>query len=369
MSEPMRARADVGFTATDPAGTEHQHLTTLVLETDDGLSGTGLLNFSVGDRLAVAVVERLAGTLLGRDPFQIRHLREELGVAAAASDASDWAARATLYALEAALWDLLAKSHGMPLYRLLGGKKGSGSVPVYAGGGSLCFDSIVALAEEAAQLRSAGFQRMKVKIGHGPAEDEEIIARIREAVGRNVELMVDANKSYDFESARAFCPVLAKHGITWFEEPLVYDMPSHYRELRELGLVRIAGGELYHELASALHGLDSGMFDVMQTDVGGIGLSSQVALAEACRAYGVGFTGHCFNSAMTFALSLHVHLAIPNAAPQEYDTTDNPLVHSIFSEPFRLVEGQCILPDKPGLGFDLDRRAADACTTREAVFR
>ncbi len=363
LKETMPPRGDVGFRVFYHTGWEHQYATAVNIVGDDGACGTAVL-YGKDDTAPGYVQDVVRGALCGKDPRQVRHLTEALRTTAAEKDRPTQTSVKVNSAVETALWDLLARSRGVPLYELLGGSRSANRCPVYAGSASLCFDTTPRLLEKSRALVASGHIRLKIKIGHGPHEDEELVARIRETVGNRVELMVDANKAYDPDSALQFCKVLDRYGVTVFEEPTQYTNPEDYRRLRKAGSVRIAGGEIYKDVPSALKCLQEGMVDIMQCDADRLGLANLMTIAGACASYGVKFTAHCCNNITSELVGMHINLAIPNSLPQEFETFDNPLFHSMLTPRLTVKEGNCILPRKPGLGFELNMRTVEKYALR-----
>lgn len=350
LPHPMRSRGDVGYAEYFHTGSEVQRLTAVELLTETEQVGLTLLSGDARPWLEAVAQPALENT----DPRAVRHCRRRLvETAREAPEALQQSSRFHINRLEFALWDLLGKSAGLPLYRLLGGV--DPWVQVYAGGGSLCWNPLELLLEETDRLLERGFQALKIKIGHGPEEDARIIEAIRERCGHDVAIMVDANRAYDLEGALKLLPVLETQRIGWFEEPLVYDDPAAWRTLRESSGIPIAGGEGFHLIGQAARALEEEMLDVLQCDAGGFGLDALLAVAALAEERGVALTPRSCNSVIGFVVACHLQRALPNRRLQEFETFDSPFVHSVFNEPFDLVGGKLRLPDAPGLGVSLNR--------------
>jgi D-galactarolactone cycloisomerase len=365
LAEPMRPRGDVGYSVHAHTGSETQRVATVELSTDAGPAGIAVIG-SQGDKTNEVLAARFAPALLGKDPTTVwARVRELHSACLSRGD------RHIANHLEFAVWDLWAKERGLPLYRLLGGAPREG-VPTYAGGGSLCYNPLPLLVEEARRLKRAGFRSMKVKVGHGAEEDEEIVARLREAVGPEVFLAVDANRAYDLAGAQRLAKGLERYGVAWFEEPFPYAQPEArrnswvcdrlddwgiglYRELRQSTSVPIAGGEGFVDYALTGRLLSAGCLDVFQPDTGVVGLAAMLAMRELASAYHVAFTPHACNNALGLVVSLHLQALAPNDAPQEYETFDNPFIHSLLQDfPRLLADGSAAVPNGPGLGVTLN---------------
>lgn len=353
LPEPMRSRGNVGYTEFFHTGSERQRISAIEIRAASGHAGVTLLGGApetVDDFLEAVAWPALRDEA----PWRMRHLRKKLLTgAAAAGERFERVARSLVNRLEFGLWDLAAKEAGLPLYRLLGGGPARGAT-VYAGGGSLCWNPLPLLVEETEALLEHGFRALKIKIGHGPDEDAEIIRALRRVAGRDIRILVDANRAYDLPGALRLLPALEAEGIDWFEEPLVYDRPEEWRQVRAASNVKIAGGEGFGRLQQVADAAREGMLDIYQCDAGGFGLEQLLAIASLTEEHGASLTPHSCNSVIGFVVSLHLQLAIPNTEIQEFETFANPFVQEIFNEPITLLDGCVEVPDAPGHGFTLN---------------
>jgi L-alanine-DL-glutamate epimerase-like enolase superfamily enzyme len=353
---PMRSRGSTAFTEFFHTGSEYQRVTVVEVLTDADTRGLTLLG---GD--ARGWLETVAApALVGADPRAVRHCRRSLCEAVeGAGDGAHRGSRGHVNRLEFALWDLLGKSAGLPLYRLLGGT--DPFVDVYAGGGSLCWNPLPLLLRETEELLARGFRALKIKVGHGPAEDAEIVRSIRGVCGPDIRIMVDANRAYDLPGALRFCEALEEQQVYWFEEPFGYDDPSEWQTLRRSTAVLIAGGEGFTHLSQADEAIRHQMLQVLQCDAGGFGLEGLLAIASLAEEGGVRLTPHSCNSVIGFVAACHLQRALPNAEIQEFETFDNPFIHSIFNEPLTLSDGKVRLSEAPGLGVTLNEVTLARC--------
>lgn len=346
---PMRSRGSPGYREYFHTGSERQRITAVELLTDTGRTGITLLGGDARGFLDAVARPALAGI----DPAAVRRARAGLlqGLRAA-PDALQRAGAGHVNRLEFALWDLKAQEAGLPLFRLLGGA--DPEVDVYAGGGSLCWNPLPLLLEETDRLLERGFRALKIKIGHGPTEDRELVRAIRRRCGPEVRLMVDANRAYDLAGALALCEELEAQEIAWFEEPFVYEEPQVWRALRERTAVPLAGGEGFHRLAEAAEALREGIVGLLQCDAGAFGLVELLAIGAIAHERGVRLTPHSCNNAIGFLASCHLQRALPNGSMQEYETFDNPFVHSMLDGIPEVREGKLRLTERPGLGVTLN---------------
>jgi len=369
---PMRPRGDEGFTVYYHTGSELQELAVVELREESGPTGITLMS---GERETVTrMLEEIARpvfTLAGEG--SLSYLRASLMRAARETDfSSGWQTR-FVSALEGGLWDLQGKLLGCPIYKLLGGSRqtpapdGTGhvgeGVSVYAGGGgALYFDTRATLLSEAQELVERGYRAVKLKIGHGPEEDIALARAIRDVIGPDTRLLVDANRAYDLGSALRILPELAALGVYWFEEPLPVREADGYRQLRQAAApVLIAGGEHCTSIAEASQVLAEATVDVLQADMAVNGLVRWLTMAEMAREAGVRAAPHMTNSALGITLSLHLQYAIANGASQEFETWPNPFTQAIFNEPWQIREGRCLLPEAPGLGYTINEATVARC--------
>jgi L-alanine-DL-glutamate epimerase-like enolase superfamily enzyme len=292
---------------------------------------------------------------LGRDPFDIeRHVR-------ILDNLQFHYGRA--WPLEVALWDLMGKITGQPLWRLLGGR--SGRVRLYASTGERL--PAAQRAESARRLKEQNFAALKLRFhAADPRDDLAVVRAVRAAVGDGMEILVDANQgwqmpwdaapAWDFKTAAWMADALAELGVFWLEEPL----PRHdYRglaDLRRRARVRIAGGEGNREFAELREYLRHGSLDVYQPDVvwsTGILRARQIA-AEA-QAAGALYSPHTWGDGLVLLANLHVAAAVSTAPFVEfpYDPPSWTPERRDYILPAPILpdaDGWVTLPDRPGLG-------------------
>ena len=269
----------------------------------------------------------------------------------------------TIGGIDLALWDLLGKACGQPVGRLLGGRYRERVRP-YA---SLLMREPEKMAEELAPVKAQGFRAFK--IGWGPfgkksaAVDEAIVSAAREAVGKDSLLMVDAGASdaywpQNYKWALRTSEMLAAYGVAWFEEALPPDAMEDYAALRRSARLPIAGGEVLTRRQSFQPWLEAGAFDIVQPDVTKCGgLSEQRQIAWMARNNGVRFIPHGWNTAVGLASDLQMASAFPDTDLVEY-LTGSPFIDELGKGGWGLdAEGMLAIPDKPGLGVEIDLAA------------
>ncbi|HEY3181617.1 MAG TPA: mandelate racemase/muconate lactonizing enzyme family protein [Gaiellaceae bacterium] len=340
--------------AWDPEPRTRQEATLVIVHGDDGLAG-----YASGDRLPDReVLERL---LVGVDPFRTEVVRE-ICETIDFHGARPWTA-------EVAVWDLVGRALDTPCHRLLGGR--SDRLLAYASSGERVDD-----AERVARcitLRDAGLRAVKLRFWRDDwREDVALVARVRDAVGPSVELMVDANQGWrmpgdlrprwDVATAAQCARALEPLGVYWLEEPLPTDDVEGYAALRQLTAVRIAAGEMVRSAHEARDLVVRGGVDVIQTDAvlsGGIGGCRRVAaLAEL---HGRTWSPHTWTNGLGLVANLHLALAVSGCPYVEvpYDPPAWPSERRdwLLPEPLEVArDGTIAPPPGPGLGVvpDLD---------------
>ena len=334
------------------------------VEADDGTVGWGECWGPVtGTRETVE--ELLAPVLVDEDPRDVERLHDALYDTGRAAYQSVVPLPA-ISGLDVALWDLAGKLANEPVGRLLGGRRRA-SVPAYATGHYFRptedLDSqYEAIVEEAqANARALGALKLKVGlslVGYGPEADVELVRRVREAVGPDVDVMVDANYAYDRPTAAAVGRELAALDVRWFEEPVRPTDHEGYARLRRELDVRIAGGEC-HTPAEFDRLLSMNALDVAQPDVCNVGgLTPARRIAARARDAGTPLVPHVWGTPIALAASLHLLSTLPRERPLEFDRSANPLREELAADPFAPDDdGRMAVPEAPGLGVELDEDA------------
>ena len=271
-----------------------------------------------------------------------------------------------MWPLEVALWDLAGKLRGEPLWRMLGGA--TSRVRVYASTGERVSAEERAAATVA--LRDAGFPAIKLRFhAEDPVDDIAVVRVVREAVGSDVEIMVDANQgwrmpwdtslSWDYETAMRVSDELSGLGVYWLEEPLDRHDYRGLAKLRMWSTVKIAGGEGNREFSEFEEYLAHGSLDVYQPDVAwSTGVLRAKQLAERVRESGAMYTPHTWGDGLVLLANLHVAAACSNAPFVEY-AFDPPnwtpkRRDFILAAPIVAKDGWVDLGEAPGLGVEID---------------
>lgn len=344
-------------------GTYPTFYATLVqITTDDGLVGVGeCIARRAPEVVATAVDRLLAPLVIGRDPWDVEGLWDEMFALLHRWGHSRGMVLEAMSGIDTALWDILARSVGKPLYKFLGGA-GRQKVRCYVS--KVYFDDIPKMAEEAKAQVAGGHTAVKVQIGWpasrgGDRTDVRTVRAIRDAVGPDVEIMIDANGNYDVGTAVRVGRQLEELNVAWLEEPVPSDDLEGYAHLRRSIRVPLAAGEAEFGLFGFRDLIARECIDVLQPEVARIGgITPARRLWALAHAHNLPYAPHTgFSGGIAHLASLHLAAAAPNFYTYEYMGTryiQNPL-RDIFTNPFPSAEnGMIAVPQGPGLGMDVD---------------
>jgi L-alanine-DL-glutamate epimerase-like enolase superfamily enzyme len=333
------------------------------VRTDDGHAGVGECIVRRAPEVVATIVNRLlAPQAVGRDPWDVEGLWEEMLTLLRRWGHSRGFVLEALSGIDIALWDLLSRAVGQPLYKFLAGA-GRGGVRYYVS--KVYFDEIPRMAEEARRLVTEGHRALKVQIGWpesrgGHRADVRTVRAIRDAVGPDIEVMLDANGAYDIGTAIRVGRQLEELNVAWLEEPVPADDLDGYAHFRRSVRVPVAAGEAEFGLYGFRDLIARGGVDILQPEVARIGgITAARRLWALAHAHNLRYAPHTgFSGGVAHLASLHLAAAAPNFYAYEYMGTryiDNPL-RDIFTTPFPAPrEGVIPLPQGPGLGLEIDR--------------
>ncbi len=328
------------------------------IQTGEGITGIG----SGGVPVRWDVAGRF---LVGQDPFKVEQHVYNLRSMAFFTG--------RVWPIEIALWDIIGKACGQPIYKLLG--SGSDKLRAYASSGE-CRPT-AARVEAAQQKVAEGFRAMKIRFHSDDWRDDvKTLEAVRKAVGDKIDIMVDGNwgwrippdqqrHRWDLRTAIAAAKAMEEYGVYWLEEPLdAYDYEGLAELRRHLTTLRLAGGELNRGPEEIKTYLEKGCFDVYQPDCTMIGgISTTRKIAAMVESHGLVFTPHTWTNGIGMMANLHAAAAVrivpyiefpydpPNWLPADRDF--------LFAEPITIdADGYIPMPQKPGLGVEIDEEAA-----------
>ena len=347
------------------------------VETDDGLVGLGeAAHFGGPLSSTQAVIEgELRTHLVGEDPRDIERLWQQMhqrgykhgrgGILIAA-----------MSGIDIALWDLRGKLAGLPIWRLLGGYRQR--VPAYATGGFYAEGKgIRELVAEMEGYVRHGFRAVKMKVGRNSgiegsplramadrgvcevslAEDLARVQAVRQAVGPDVRVMVDANGAWDVPTAVKMGRAFEPSDVYWYEEPVCPDDLRGSAEVAEKVAIPVAGYETCtYGLVGFRDYIAARAIHFVQPDVAWAGgLTESLKIAHLAQAWNLPLAPHIHGSAVAVAAALHLLGAVPNASMAEMVFPAHPLMSELVKEPLVVDhDGVIVLSERPGLGIELD---------------
>ena len=338
------------------------------IETADGIVGWG--ECYGPSAVAKAYIEtQFAPRIIGRDAFDVEVIWEDLY-----NRIKDYGGRgmatSALSGIDIALWDIIGKSCGKPIHKLIGGAYRT-EVTAYATG--LYFIDMDRLIEEAVEEANEfvgnGFVAIKMKIGLGsPKLDIERVAAVRKAIGDDVRLMVDANHCFTVPQAIRIGRELEKLNVEWFEEPISPEDVDGYVEVTRSLDMAVAGGENEFTRWGFRDLVVRKAMDIIQPDVCAAGgISECRKIATLASAHGVECIPHAWGSAIGLAATLHFLAALPDQPPSfrpmppllELEQCENPFRDLLSVDPIVQQGGKVQIPTGAGLGIEINRSVLD----------
>jgi len=344
---------------------KHRTAHLVEIETDEGITGWGEC-FGPGN-IALAnkyIVEKVIQPLIiGEDPINKEYIWHKVYNLLRDSGQKGMPIQA-LSGIDIALWDILAKKAKLPLYQLLGGKTNS-KIPVYGYGMMLQKKSVEELCElfkkEANQIKEKNFKAMKMKVGLGPKEDLKLVSAVREVIGNDFKLMVDANHAYNKNDALYVGRGLDEMEIYWFEEPVAPEDYDGYKELKEKLKTNIAGGEAEFTKYGWNQLIKNNCIDIAQPEVCGLGgITEYLKVSALAQSNFIPIVNHVWGSALSVAVNLHLLTSLPDMpgglfpakSMLEFDTTEkNIFITDLAEEKFSILDQ---VKDKDGFATPLE---------------
>lgn len=328
--------------------------------TRSGITGYGESDTmpSVADAVVHAprlneMMSGLAAALVGADATDPLRAWEAMRIATL-NYGRDGATRHAMAAVDIALWDIAGKVAGKPVHALLGGAKRT-SVPAYAS--HPLGKTPEETASHARALVDLGFRAVKFgwhPLGSDAWQDVEIVRTLRDAIGPDVELLIDAGMAWDAPTALKRAQAFEEFRIRWLEEPLrAYDVAG-YAELTRSSPIPVAAGEMaasFDELAPLI---ERRGVSVLQVDVSRTGLTEAMRIAALAAAHGIPCVNHTYSYLLNAAASIHFACTVRETALFECQVTPNEIRQALDGGQLAPVDGSVHLPMGPGLGVTVD---------------
>jgi len=318
-------------------------MTLVKIETDEGLTGIGP---SYSKPVIHTAIETMRPLLIGQDPLNVERLWHTMWVPKVVGRRG--LTTQAISAIDIALWDLRGKIAGLPLHKLLGGYRDR--VPAYIAGGYYAPDkSIKDLQTEMASYVAQGVKAVKMKIGGmAPAEDAARVKAVRQAIGPDIKLMMDANCAYRAFEAVTFARRVEEHDVSWFEEPVGADDYAGFRRLAETSTIPIAAGENEYTKYGFRDLIASGGISILNPDakIAG-GITEFMKIAALAQAHDLAVSPHGSQEVHTPLAAACPNTLIVEYYPAEFDAMwGKRYHHTILLD----ADGMVSPSDLPGLG-------------------
>ncbi len=350
------------------------------VRTNEGLTGIGEIHGRPMEKIVEILRDGFAPLLIGRDPLESESIYDDLFRCTCSRQGARFNASsgqphfgggakpqmmAAIAGIDIALWDLKGKLLGQPVWRLLGG--GRSSVPAYASGGYYGPEgeaAIDGLVEEMSEYVALGYTAVKMKVGGLPiADDERRVHAVRQCVGPNVSILLDANQAYSVPSAIAAARAFEPCGIGWFEEPVHwYDSVFGLGQVSTAINIPTAGGESEAHRWACRDLIEHAGIRIMQFDctrAGGV--TEWLKVASYAAAHGVVMAPH-------HDAQIHGHLVAAVSNGHVLEVFPNPLRDPLWDELFTgrpvVANGVVQLSGQPGFGFSVNPQGMARYATR-----
>ena len=352
--------------------TGDRQLVLVQVDTDAGITGWGEVTTypgPVANRAIAAMIAQAGDFLAGEEADQIERLWHRT-FRSFTYMGSRGATTALISAIDIALWDIRGKELGLPIYQLLGGKvRDSIALYTHPPEPRTVSDAIA----DARQIVDAGYEAFKfdpmmrfIPGNHGGYMDgqlsregmataDEIVAAVREAVGPDIEILVDAHGMYNVPTAIELANRLARHDIHWFEEPVPVESHRALEQVRKEVGVKISVGERLHTRWEFVPILEKGLADFIMPDVTWTGGISELRkIAAMAEAYYVPVSPHDAGGPINILAGAHVMMTTPNFYKLETSRYELSAYSALIEPGLDIRSGRLTVPEGPGLGAEIN---------------
>ncbi len=324
--------------------------------TEDGIVGWGESHHGrAHTAIATLIQTTLRSLILGMDAFDTTGINARIYKYQLASHGMGAACAMAMSGIDMALWDAKGKALNLPLYKLLGG--GPRAVPAYAGGVALGYQEPATLIDEAGPHIEAGYKAVKLRVGDTVRDDVARMQAVRDAFGKELTILTDANIGYSIEQVRQVMPEMDRLDIGWLEEPF----PAHdhhlYAQARGYGATPLAAGENHFTRFEFTRVLEDGVITIWQPDLSKCGgITEALRIAGMASAFKIPIHPHSSMTGVNQAASIHFLAAIENGGYFEADISKaNRFRDELGSTAWTIGADGHVRPNEtPGIGVEID---------------
>ncbi|MBJ6361489.1 mandelate racemase/muconate lactonizing enzyme family protein [Paenibacillus sp. GCM10012307] len=331
------------------------------IHTDEGITGIGevdsvplVAKAAIDAPASHSIATGLRSLLIGENPLETDRLWDKMYRGTIYFGRGGPALHA-ISGIDMALWDIKGKHAARPVSEMLGGTYHQ-RLKAYAS--SLMPETVDEAAILAERYASQGYKAMKFgwgPIGRDARFDEAQIRAIREAIGADIDIMIDGGLAWDLKGALKMAEIYEKYGVYWLEEPLHPQDIAGYRELSDRTSLYIAGGEQESGCSAFRTLLDEGHLDIIQPDLGRCGgLTEGKRIAHLAYERHKKVVPHAFKTGVLVAASTHFTASLPNGFLIEHTVSTSPLARDLVDEKIEFLDGFVYVPDRPGLGITIN---------------
>lgn len=327
--------------------------------TDAGLKGIGgCSRYNGPEQMKQYLDTVIKPIIIGKNPFDVEYLSGGI---------SSRAARGVWAGVDTALWDIIGKAKGLPLYKILAtDTEPQTRLRTYASGGEFTwrknsrFVGPEDLIKQALSHKAAGYTAFKYRPGGGfgrlgiTIKDYiPYLREMRKAVGPNFDLIQESNQRWSVDQCLEIAPVLEELKILWWEEPTRKNIDDYLKIKKVLKTVKISGGETVANRAELVEWMDRGAYDVVQPGCDDAGMTECWYQARMAHTRGKLICPHNWQDGLVCVANAHLMAAVPNRYMLESNMTPNPFKEGLFKQSFAIKNGFIDVPERPGLGVDL----------------
>ena len=345
----------------------------VIVETDEGISGIGEAARMQWIRSIQEAVTHLEGWIVGKDPLQIETLYQLMTRGCYPPLAK--VVYAAISAIDMALWDIKGKALGLPVHALLGGPVRD-RLACYRKASGRTWDELL---DNCRRKVAEGWRFVRIGAtddsppgiwdpGSAVINTVKKVEQIRNAVGAEVEICIDVHTKMDTAMVIRLARALEPYRIFFLEDPIRSENPASYRTLARHVSVPLAAGEQWISRWEFREVIEEELIRYARVDLGiAGGISETLKIAHACETHYIDLVPHNPNGPVGLAASAHVCFAVPNAAVLELVVAPGEALTDVFPVQLEVVGGHLIPPQRPGLGIEIDERAASGYLDGESL--